>query len=147
MKYLRPTALFASIAWITLFACPYESPAQATASTTPPATQPADVPVDARALLDEVRDAYAKLNGLEVAGTLSLELDIAGQRQSKRSEFTGGFVAPNKFRHEMSDDALVVGNGAKAFLYVAKTGKYAESDAPNARAPSAGLDGSVAQVL
>ena len=147
MKYLRPAALFASIAWITVFACPHASPAQATAPATEPATQPASVPADAQALLDELRDAYAKLTGLEVAGTLSLELDIAGQRQSKRSEFTGGFVAPNRFRHEMSDDALVVGNGAKAFLYVAKTGKYAESDAPEARAPSAGLDGSVAQVL
>jgi peroxiredoxin len=119
----------------------------ATVPATQPATQPASVPADAQALLNDVRDAYAKLASLEVAGTFALELDVAGQRQTKQSAFTGAFAAPNKFRHEMADDALVVGDGSKAYLYVAKVGKYAEADAPEARAPSAGLDAPLAEVL
>ena len=119
----------------------------ATQPTTVPATAPVDVPADARALLDQVREAYAKLNSLDVAGTFVLELDVAGQKQSKRAAFSGTFAAPSKFRHEMADDALVVANGAKAYLYLAKPGKYAEAAAPQGRAPSAGLDEPLADVL
>src|SRR5688572_31538633 len=116
----------------------------ATQPATSPATQPASVSPDAQAVLERVRAAYAKLQGLEVAGTYALELDVAGQRQNKESQFTGSFKAPDRFRHEMTDDALVVGGpGAgparggdanpKAYLYVPGTGKYAEADAPAGR--------------
>src|SRR5688500_6316759 len=61
----------------------------ATQPATSPATQPASVSPDAQAVLERVRAAYAKLQGLEVAGTYALELDVAGQRQNKESKFTG----------------------------------------------------------
>src|SRR5687767_359664 len=72
----------------------------ATAPTTAPATQPVRYTSEAQSLLDAVRDAYAMLDSLEVTGTLALDLDVAGQQQSRRSAFTGAMVAPNKFRHE-----------------------------------------------
>ena len=124
-----------------------EAPPAATRPATAPATRPADVSPDAQALLEQVAAAYAKLRSLEVAGTFALDLDVAGQRQTKRAAFTGSFVAPNKLRHEMTDDALVVCTGTKAYLYLSKPGKYAEADAPEARAESAGLDEPLADVL
>jgi peroxiredoxin/lysophospholipase L1-like esterase len=123
------------------------TPPAATQPAGAPATRPATVAPDARALLDEIRDAYAKLNSLDLAGTFALDLEVAGQKQSKQAAFTGCFVAPNKFRHSMTDDALVVCGGQKAYLYLAKPGRYAEAAAPQSRAASAGLDDALADVL
>lgn len=117
--------------------------AQATESA--PATAPATAPAKphvtpaADAILDEIRQAYASLNSLEMAGVVTLNLDAAGQKRNDKSNFTAWFQSPDRFRHEMSDDLLVVSNGQKAFLYKSDLKKYLPVDAPKGRQPVADL--------
>ena len=100
--------------------------------TTLPTTQPSVTPA-ARAVLDQLRDAYAGLKSLEVAGTVTFDFDVAGQKENHAGSFTGSFVAPAKFRHEMKDDLLLVSDTEKASAYKPDVKQYTNVDAPKDR--------------
>lgn len=102
---------------------------------------------EAHEVLDRVREAYADLKSLRLEGTYALQLDAAGEQRAERAEFRSTFVAPNRFRHEMTDDALIVSTGEKAYLYVAPLKRYAEADVAEARSASAGLSEPIEPVL
>jgi thiol-disulfide isomerase/thioredoxin len=122
--------------------------AQATARLSDaPATQPLQIPPEAQRLLDRARDRYGQLKSLELAGTFSLEFDAAGHKISRTAPFVAGYSEPNRFRHEMNNDALIVCNGKKAFLYVAGDGRFIESDAPEGRDTADRLPEDVRSVL
>src|SRR4051812_25402415 len=53
---------------------------------TNPSTQPTIDPA-ARVLLDHVRDAYAKVSTLELAGSFTLDADAAGEKQNQTATF------------------------------------------------------------
>jgi peroxiredoxin len=78
--------------------------------------------------------AYALLKSLELAGTLSFESNVMGKTESRAVAFSAAFAAPNRFRHEMKDQNLVVCTGARAYLFVPAAHKYVESEAPVERA-------------
>ncbi|HEY7087761.1 MAG TPA: redoxin domain-containing protein [Tepidisphaeraceae bacterium] len=108
----------------------------ANGQTTQPATRPATQPkatVAAQPILKEVRDAYANIKSLDLAGTLTVEIDAGGQRGTHTEPFTGSFQAPARFKHEMPDDLLIVSNGTKAYAYKADQKRYASLDAPAER--------------
>ncbi len=118
--------------------------------TTQPATAPASQPSvspAAAVLLDELRNAYTKLSRLDLAGTVSFELDAAGRKESQKAEFSGSFVAPANFRHEMKDDLLVVSNGEKAFVYKIDQKRYLSLDAPKDRSAAQDLPGPIGMQL
>jgi cytochrome c biogenesis protein CcmG/thiol:disulfide interchange protein DsbE len=113
-------------------------PSDAAAPATAPATAPSVTPA-ARALLDQVRDAYAAVQSLDVAGTLTFDADVAGKQENHKVAFTGSFAAPNKFRHQMEDDLLIVADGDKAFAYKIDEKKYLPLEIPKERAAAGEL--------
>jgi hypothetical protein len=78
--------------------------APATEPATAPTTEPAHVSADARAILDQLNEAYGKLKSLDLAGTLSSDIDAAGQKLKASTAFTASYSAPNKFRHASKGD-------------------------------------------
>lgn len=124
------------------------SVAQTTNPTTNPTTAPATKPTispQAQAVLDQVRDAYAKLSTLEVAGSYTLDANAAGEKQKQTATFTASFQAPTKFRHEMKDDVLVVSTGEKLFSVLVPRNQYISVDAPAERGST--LAGGVGDLL
>ncbi len=69
-------------------------PAEANATTQPVITK------EARAQLDKIDSAYKQLKTLDLTGNLTLRFNVQGQKQSKDTEFTSSYEAPNKFRQE-----------------------------------------------
>jgi peroxiredoxin/outer membrane lipoprotein-sorting protein len=106
----------------------------ANAQTTQPTITPA-----ARSMLDQMRTAYAALKSLDVAGTITFDLDAGGRKDSDKAEFTASFQSPAKFRHEMKDDVLLISNGEKGYIYVPGENKYRPIDPPTARTAAADL--------
>jgi peroxiredoxin/outer membrane lipoprotein-sorting protein len=105
-----------------------------TGPTTRRAATPATIMPNAVPLLDALRDAYAKLNSLELTGSVGLNLDAGGRKSDDKSTFAASFQSPNKFRHEMKDDLLVVSNGEKGSIYQADESIYGNFDVPKGRA-------------
>jgi peroxiredoxin/outer membrane lipoprotein-sorting protein len=111
---------------------------------TNPSTQPTIDPA-ARVLLDQVRDAYAKVSTLELAGSFTLDADAAGEKQNQTATFIAAFQAPTKFRHEMKDDVLVVSTGEKLFSVLVPRNQYISVEAPTERGST--LAGGVGDLL
>lgn len=114
-----------------------------------PATQPtAKVSDEARQLIEQVSAAYGKLHSLNLAGTISVDLQIEGSTPEHHSaSFTSSFVAPNKFRHEVKDDVLVGSTGQKIYVFQLEQNAYVQSDAPKDRTTSKDLPKSVSSLL
>ena len=119
-----------SIARIVLaVACVFATVARAqTTKPAAPASQSVSISPDAQKLVDQVRDAYGKLKSLELAGNLEFSIDVAGEQKAYGAEFTAMYTAPNKFRHEMKDDVLIISDGAKAFVFNSGVGAYTTGD-------------------
>ena len=109
--------------------------ARADGPARPPATQPAvKVSNDARQLIDQIRAAYVKLKALNLAGTISTDIQFEDAPADKHSsEFTSAFVAPNRFRHQVKDDILVGSTGQKLYTYSADANAYTLAEAPKDR--------------
>ncbi len=106
-----------------------------------------DVTPEARKLLDDIRAAYAALQSMELAGSYRLEVDAAGQQQDNQADFTASFLAPNRFRHELSNDAMIVSNGKQSYLFVARVNRFHEDETSPSRPPLAQLSEFISQVL
>jgi peroxiredoxin len=91
------------------------------------------VSAEARKELDAITEAYKKLTSLEVAGTLSADLNVGGKAQKQQGEFAGSFAAPNKFRHEMKGDVIVGSTGEKLYAFRPAKNDYMTVDAPKGR--------------
>jgi peroxiredoxin/outer membrane lipoprotein-sorting protein len=105
----------------------------ANAQTTKPAAPAsqaaaASISPDAQKLVDQVRDAYSKLKSLELVGNLEFSIDVAGEQKAYGAEFTAMYTAPNRFRHEMKDDVLLISDGAKAYVFNSGVGAYTTGD-------------------
>ena len=94
---------------------------------------------EAKKELAAVTEAYKKLTGLEVAGTLSADLLVGGQAKKQQGTFTGSFAAPNKFRHEMKDDVAVGSTGEKLYAYQPSKNAYVTAEAPKERVAASEL--------
>jgi peroxiredoxin/outer membrane lipoprotein-sorting protein len=105
------------------------------AQTTQPAPQaeaPAPVQADAKAaeLISQVKGAYGKLAALDVAGKVSGNFDVAGQKSQQQQEFSGSFQAPNKFRHEAKEGIILGSTGEKLYVYSPAEKVYSSIAAP-----------------
>lgn len=114
-----------------------------------PATQPAGkVSPDARQLVNQIADAYSKLHSLNLAGTVSLDLQIEGAAPDKHSStFTSAYVAPNRFRHEVKDDVLVGNTGQTLYTFQAEPNAYTQAEAPKEKVAAKDLPKSIATLL
>jgi thiol-disulfide isomerase/thioredoxin/outer membrane lipoprotein-sorting protein len=141
-KGLMSIALIAGLTALTLFGQSTTRPAPAPSAA---AASAAHVSASAQAVLDKIRDSYAKLTWLDLSGTLSVAFDGGGQQRNDHDEFTFAFRSPNKFRHDMKDQTTIVSNGQKVYTFITPKNAYLTDDAPKARAD--GLPGEVAALL
>ncbi|HEV2293608.1 MAG TPA: redoxin domain-containing protein [Tepidisphaeraceae bacterium] len=113
---------------------PLTAGAQATqpAAAAPEAgAQPAAAQIDPKAaeLVEKVKAAYSNIKALDVAGKVSGNFDVAGQKQQKTQEFTGSYAAPNKFRHQSKEGVLIGSTGEKVYVYSPSENVYMTQDA------------------
>lgn len=106
--------------------------ADSAAPATAPATKPT-ITTEAQAELDQVRDAYKGLKSLKLEGTLSADLQVLGQNQTRQAQFNSSFQAPNQFRHEIKDEVLTGSTGEKAYVFIEQDKQFAQADAPKQR--------------
>jgi peroxiredoxin len=113
-----------------------------------PATQPAGT-VDAKAqpVLEQVKAAYSKLEGLDLSGHISANFDVAGQAKKEEADFTSSFAAPNKFKHEMKDQLLVGSTGEKMYVFSPKENVYLSVDSPKGKFGSDDVPQPFGQIL
>lgn len=118
------------------------------AAAATPETQPANVSDDARKLLDQITVAYEKLHSLNLAGNITVELQVEGSEPTKHvATFNASFVAPNKFRHEVKDDVLVGGTGQKLYTFITDDNAYLQEEAPKEKVASKDLPKPIATIL
>ncbi|QOV87673.1 TlpA family protein disulfide reductase [Humisphaera borealis] len=118
---------------------------------TKPATQPAkaklDVSKDARELLDAVRAAYKGVESLKLAGTISADIDMNGEKNKNSSEFEASFQSPLKFRHQTrehltggkAESQFFGGTGKKLYAFESRYNYFYLADAPKDRVKSGEL--------
>jgi peroxiredoxin len=136
-------ALSTASAWAQSPVSPFRSPDSALT----PATNPSlSVAPDARMLLDEMTQAYAGLKSLSVAGKLTSNFDIDGQKDSQQSDFTAIWGAGGKFRHELRGDAVLGNTGEKVYAFIVAENAYITHDA-TAAVTLDSLDTAIAHVL
>jgi peroxiredoxin/outer membrane lipoprotein-sorting protein len=134
MSVLKPVLAVLSIAILLAGPSPtiaQEKPATAPAPAAPPApaaTQPAVVTPAAKEQLAKLSDVYSKLTSLDLVGKLAANIDIAGQKTNKNSDFTASFQSPNKFRQEVKDDVVVGSTGEKLYLFSKNHNVYLQQD-------------------
>ncbi|HEY2584602.1 MAG TPA: redoxin family protein [Tepidisphaeraceae bacterium] len=108
----------------------------------------AKISPDARQLIDQISDAYSKLHSLNLAGTVSLDLQVEGSSAEKHSSpFTSAYVAPNRFRHEVKGDVLIGNTGQTLYTFQAEPNAYTQAEAPKEKVASKDLPKSVATLL
>ena len=111
-----------------------------------PASRPsAQVTPDAQLLLNQMTEAYQKLNTFQTAGTVSISLDAGGQKKAEQSEIMGAFQSPDQFRHDLKGQDTIVSNGTKLFAYLVDKNNYLQFDAPKTRAD--GVPAQIGEVL
>jgi peroxiredoxin len=121
------------------------------APTTKPATRPAPVLAkvtpEVQAVLDRINEAYGKLTSLEIAGTISLNVQDGNSKRSHEAKFTTSFLAPNKYRHQVKDHPLLGGTGSKWYGYSPLNNLYTQADSPAGKAQLRDMPEDQAKVL
>ena len=130
----------------------YAAPAAQSADAKQPAASPSPattqaVPPEVRTVLEDVKQAYSKLDALKVTGTVSSDLTISGQAQKIERKFSGSFQAPNKFRHQFADDLVMGSTGEKAYAHDKIGNSYLLADAPAPRSPARDLPRPIPEML
>jgi thiol-disulfide isomerase/thioredoxin len=121
------------------------------------ASQPAvTIAPEARQILNQLRDAYASLKSLAVAGTVDGRFDIDGVHSANKGQFTGLYSSAGTFRSEMKDasstteptgDLLLGNTGEKIYLFLPQRNRYEIIDAPRDKVDLSALGEDVADLL
>ena len=96
------------------------------------------VTAEAKALLDQVTTGYKNLTALNFSGTLTAEIDVGGDVSHQKSTFNSFFLAPNRFKHEITDakgnlDMVMGSTGEKLYAYRPRRNDYKQAAAPKER--------------
>ena len=97
----------------------------------PAAPAAVEVTADAKAVLEKMKEAYGKVAGLQMSGTMSAEWDMDGDVGRESAEFTSSYAAPNKFRHETKGDLVFGSTGEQ--VYAHQSNVYQTGEAPKDR--------------
>ena len=127
--------------------CPGARCRCAAAPATQPATQPAKIAPEAKAAIDQIGDAYGKLKSLDLAGSLSSEIDAGGQQQKDSQTFTSSFEWPNKFRHVMKEDMIFGSTGEKVYAFLKSRNQYLSDAAPKEKVATETLPDPLPRIL
>jgi outer membrane lipoprotein-sorting protein len=93
-------------------------PADRKPGATTRTSQPgATISPDATKLLDQMRDASAKLGAFRADGEIRGTFDIAGRRRDYTAKFTSVATGDGRFRHELEGLGLIVSDGKSVTLY------------------------------
>src|SRR5437899_3031046 len=113
---------------------------RAATSTGPASTKPAaTVSADAKPILAATADAYQKLKNLTMTGDITGEFDVDGQQNHEALHFTSAYAAPNQFRHDVTDDALLGSTGTQLYFYAKERNSYLTQNAPKNKVLSSEL--------
>ncbi|MGD0464856.1 MAG: TlpA disulfide reductase family protein [Tepidisphaeraceae bacterium] len=123
------------------------------------ATHPSVSP-EVRALLEQVRQAYASLVSLSISGTFQGHLDIDGIQRNNSAQFAGLYSSAGLFRNETREttgadpaspqstsDALLGNNGTNIYLFFPERNRYQMIDAPKGKVNLETLGEDVADIL
>jgi len=116
----------------------------AAAPTTEPAAQ---VTPEAAAVVKKVSDAYTGLKSLDLAGKMTGDFDVAGKQEKQDATFTSSFAAPNQFKHEVKDEAVLGSTGKQFYVYAKPRNMYLTADAPKGKVMSDDLPEPFAQLI
>jgi hypothetical protein len=97
------------------------------------AQEPARISPEAKALLEEVSEAYSRVQSVELKGTIRSSLPTQESPEVKSSPFSSGFEAPNKFRHELEGKVIIGSTGQKAYVYQPSANTYVQGDVPHGK--------------
>jgi peroxiredoxin/outer membrane lipoprotein-sorting protein len=122
-------------------------PTDTDGATTKPTTMPAalirpnvKISPEAQELVDQVGDAYKKLDSLHLTGTITSDVEAAGMKRNNRATFDATFQAPAMFRHvsregDSNRDGDTIGStGDKIYVFDPADKYYHTADAPKERA-------------
>jgi peroxiredoxin len=111
------------------------STTQPTEKPVAPATQEAmglpdnvKISPEARPQLEQMRDAYHKLQSLELAGTLAGHFDVAGVQKDRSSSFTAVYAGPGKFNCQRESSLRIGSNGHMAFAFAPDRAQYLQKE-------------------
>jgi peroxiredoxin/outer membrane lipoprotein-sorting protein len=107
----------------------------------------AKVAPEAKVVLDKLSEAYRKIGGLELSGTMTGDFLAGGQIVDQKGTFVASFAAPMTFRHEMKGDIVVGSTGKTMYAYRAKRNDYKQADAPADRPPGNKIPNPMRDVL
>ena len=102
-------------------------------SSTSTTTAPTTLPAEAIKLRGQIDGAYGELKSLAMSGTISADIDIAGQQNKQSQSFKASYAAPGKYRHAIGDEFLLGSTGQKLYTYDSKAKTYLQGDAPAKR--------------
>lgn len=111
---------------------PAAEPTMTAIAPEPPATRPVLSP-ETKALLDQVKTAYAALQSLSITGKETAHFDVDGHKEDHSFAFTVAYHAPDKFRYERKGEdgnVLLGSTGEKTYAFDAINNQYMSKDAP-----------------
>ncbi|MFN7141478.1 MAG: redoxin domain-containing protein [Limisphaerales bacterium] len=146
MKRFAPLAVIFALSFGTLVGAPLNleqgptKPAQSPTSETKidPAAQP---------LLRQLEQAYDKLSAAELAGTVTVNVDIPSDAHKTNQQFSSTFSAPNKFKHQIKDGLLMGSDGGEVYIYNEEANSYLTMELPINKSEMRDLPVVVPQVL
>lgn len=125
------------------------APPAPASSAAVPTTAPsiAKISPEAQAVVQKMGVAYAKLTSLDASGKLSGDFDVAGRQDKQDADFTSSFASPNKFKHEIKDQAVVGSTGSQLYAFDTARNVYLTADAPEKKVMSDALPDPFAQLV
>src|ERR1051326_2098524 len=110
------------------------------------ANNQAKISQEAQAMLDQMREAYAALQGAELNGQIRADVEIEGQKQKMQHGFTSSYQAPNKFRHELEDGLLIGCTGERTYLFQKSANSFFQQKAGTGKIPVSDLPSPIPQL-
>ena len=117
-----------------------------------PPAQPKITP-DARKLLDQMKDAYRKLDSAQMNGTLWARTrpSANGTNGTNSQEITfsinSDYQAPNLFRHQLQDDLVIGCTGNKAYILEKTKNVFLQVEVPKGKLRLEDLPPAIPQML
>src|SRR5205823_3749368 len=107
----------------------------------------AKISPEAKALLEQVSAAYGKLEAAQLDGQIQANVELGGQKQKMKHQFTSSFQAPNKFRHELEDGLILGSTGEKTYIFQKSANAFFQQKAPTGKVPIRDLPSPLPQLL
>jgi peroxiredoxin len=125
----QPAALNSATTQADLASIPATAPSAAVASDAH-AIQ-AHISPEAKALLEQMRQAYASVKSLQIMGKVAGNYDIDGEKRQELADFSGLYDSHGLFRSEVKGDTQVGNTGSKVYVFLPSRNQYQQTDAPS----------------